>query len=82
MLLLLASSLVTVVSEAVRQADLNTDFDKFIENIKISRHTVMCHVTKKAGDHILSILTEIKETAFLCMHSSMAPSLKHTIFAL
>ena len=47
-----------------------------------SRHTVVCRAAKKAGDHTVSIFTGRKKTAFLCMHSSMAPSLKHTIFAL
>ena len=50
--------------------------------IVISRHMVVCHVAKKAGDHTMSIFTGRKKTAFSCMHSSMAPSPKHTVFAL
>ena len=49
-------------------------------NLPISRHSsVVCG--KKAGDHTMSIFTG-KKTAFSCVHSSMAPSPKHTIFAL
>ena len=47
----------------------------------LSRHTV-CHAAKKAGDHTMNIFKGRKKTAFSCMHSSMAPTPKHTIFAL
>ena len=50
--------------------------------IIISRHTVVCRAAKKAGDHTMSIFTGRKKTAFSLMHSFMAPSPKHTIFAL
>ena len=44
-----------------------------------SRHTVVCCAAKKAGDYTVSILTGRKKIAFSCVHSSMAPSPKHTI---
>ena len=45
----------------------------------LSRHTVVCRAAKKAGDHTVSIFTGRKKTAFSCVHTSMAPSPKHTI---
>ena len=47
-----------------------------------SRHMVVCRVAKKASDHTVIILTGRNKTAFSRMHSSIARSPKHTIFAL
>ena len=59
-----------------------TSFHTLIITGYISRHTVVCRAAKKAGDHTVSIFTGRKKTAFSRMHSSTAPSPKHTIFAL
>ena len=50
--------------------------------LAISRHTVVCHAAKKPVHHTVSILTGKKKTTFSPVHSSMALSPKHTIFAL
>ena len=50
--------------------------------IYISRHMAVCRAAKKAGNRNVSIFTGRKKTAFLCVHTSMFPSPKHTIFAL